>query len=133
MGPIPRARRLLRCVGARWAWLRRSGRRRQEKTGGGCSSACPAAGSPAFDPVIDIPVLDHRVSPVTGYDDVVQYQDPDPVQQPLELNGGGDILRGRGAGSARMVMGQQDAVGVVVQGGFHHQPGIGGNLGQGSG
>ena len=82
----------------------------------------------AFDPVIDISVLDHRVSSVTGDDDVIENQDPDSVQQALELNCRGDILRRRGAGSARVVVAQQDTVGVIVQGGFHDQPGISGNF-----
>ena len=50
-------------------------------------------GLPAFDPVIDIPVLDHRIGPVAGYDDMIENQNPDPIQQPLELKCGLDIFR----------------------------------------
>ena len=40
---------------------------------------------PAFDPVIYIAVLDHRIGPVTGYDDMIEDQYADPVEQALEL------------------------------------------------
>ncbi len=40
----------------------------------------------AFNPVIDVSVLDHRVSSVTSYDDMIENQNSDSVQQALELN-----------------------------------------------
>lgn len=129
VGPIPRTGRLLlrlqapqgrKSFQAPASGLAAEKRRRRKNP--------PPCILSAFDPVIDISVLDHRVSPVSGDDDVIENQDPDSVQQALELNRRGDILRGRGAGSARVVVAQQDAVGVIVQGGFHDQPGISGNF-----
>lgn len=73
-------------------------------------------------------MLDHGVCPVTGDNDVVKNENPDPVQQPLKCDGGGDILRRRGAGAAGVVVAQKNAVRVVVEGGFHDQPGIGADL-----
>ncbi len=40
---------------------------------------------PAFNSVINIAVLDHRIGPVTGYNDVIDHQDADPVQKALKL------------------------------------------------
>ena len=45
------------------------------------------------DPVINVTVLDHAVRPVPGHDDVVKHQDAYAVQQPLQLERGGNILR----------------------------------------
>ena len=126
VGPIPRTGRLLLRLQAP------QGRSRSGSVSGWLSGktaeGCPSAGCRLSGAVVDIPVLDHRVCPVTGYDDVIEYQDPDSLQQALKLKRGGDIFRGRGAGSAGVVVAQQNAVGVIVQGGFHDQPGIGGNF-----
>lgn len=45
------------------------------------SGACCRSGFP--DPIIYVPVFDHAVSVISGDDDVIQYEDPDPVQKAL--------------------------------------------------
>ena len=40
--------------------------------GGGLSLRLVLFGLPAFGAVIDVPVLNHAVSPVTGYDDMIE-------------------------------------------------------------
>lgn len=54
-------------------------------------AGCPPAGrrflsSVAPDPVIYVAVLDHRVSLIVRDDDVIQYEDPDPIEKLLELD-----------------------------------------------
>ena len=47
----------------------------------------PSAGPGlSFYPVIDIVMLYHAVCPVAGHDDMIENQNPDPVQQALKLN-----------------------------------------------
>ena len=46
----------------------------------------PVRGLSALDPVINIPVLDHRIGPVTGDNDMIENQYADPVQQALKLD-----------------------------------------------
>ena len=48
--------------------------------------------------------------------------------QLLQLYGGCNILRRGRACSSRMVVAQQYAVRIIIQGGFHHHPRIGGHL-----
>ena len=60
------------------------------------------------DSVIDVPVLNHAVCEVVRDDDVIQDEDPDPVQKALKLGCAGDVLRAGGAGSARVVVAKQD-------------------------
>ena len=59
-------------------------RNRMQKNGGIIPPLAPVC-LPAFDPVIYIAVLDHRIGPVTGYDDMIEDQYADPVEQALEL------------------------------------------------
>ena len=56
----------------------------RKKNGGLIPPLAPVC-LPALDPVINIAVLDHAVSPVTGYDDMIEDQYADPVEQALEL------------------------------------------------
>ena len=41
--------------------------------------------APALDPVVDISVLDHAVSVLVRDDDVIENENPDPVQKALNL------------------------------------------------
>lgn len=76
---------LLRRCGARCAQPVPARNRKKKRRGENPPSALDPVCLPAFDPVIYIAVLDHRIGLVACDDDVVQYQDPDPVEQALEL------------------------------------------------
>ena len=56
----------------------------RKKNGGIIPPLAPVC-LPAFDPVIYIAVLDHRIGPITSYDDMIEDQYADPVEQALEL------------------------------------------------
>ena len=66
-------------------------------------------------------MLNHAVGVITGDNDVVKDQDPNAGQQALQLQRGGNVLRRWRAGTAGVVVAEQYAVGVVVQGGFHNE------------
>ena len=56
-----------------------------KKAEGNPLRAGAGSGLSARNPVINVAMLDHAVSPVTGYDDMIEDQYADPVQQALEL------------------------------------------------
>ena len=88
VGPIPGTAPLRLCV------MAPPGRERFRSGSGSVKKAeahlllrlSAGPGLSALDPVINIPVLYHRVSPVAGYDDMIENENSDPVQQPLKLN-----------------------------------------------
>ena len=50
------------------------------------SAVCRSGRLSFPDPVVDVSVLDHRIGPVACDDDMIEDEDPDPVQQLLKLN-----------------------------------------------
>ena len=83
--PAARGVAAVPALGARCAQPVPARNRKKKRRGENPPSALAPVCLPAFDPVIYIAVLDHRIGPVTGYDDMIEDQYADPVEQALEL------------------------------------------------
>ena len=58
----------------------------RKKAGEIISSASAGPGLSARNPVINVAMLHHAVSPVAGYNDMIKNKNPDPVQQFFQLD-----------------------------------------------
>ena len=79
-------------------------------------------------------MLGHRIGPAVGrHNTMVENKDIHLAQQAFYPHRRRDILAGRGAGSARMVMGQENAMRIHQQGNRRNFPRMGRHLRQSPG